>query len=161
MQGVPLRLEIGARELETVSVPAKLTTEKAARKIVVSDTESLIAGVNKALDDMQQQLLEAAVDRQSKQIIHVDNYSAFTAHLSNGAAEDNSAEFDANEPSGSVSPVFLAPWHDCAAAEAELKAKTKYTIRCFPHAHQELAKGQKCFMSGKEATHIALLARAF
>lgn len=82
--------------------------------------------------------------------------------------------------------MFLAPWCDNAAAEAEVKAQSKYTIRCFPsggpvhlmplvpggegreeeggrgNEHlQALAQGRACFYSGKPATHMALFARAF
>ena len=58
--------------------------------------------------------------------------------------------------------AFLVPWADDAANEAAIKAQTRFTLRCFPHAHQrELAAGARCFYSGRPATHVALFARAF
>jgi hypothetical protein len=41
--------------------------------------------------------------------------------------------------------------------------QTKATIRCFPlEKNQEGAvEGKKCFYSGKDATHMAIFARAF
>lgn len=56
----------------------------------------------------------------------------------------------------------LAPWHDDADAEAEVKAVTKLTIRCFPAAKQsEQILSHPCAWSGRPATHVALFARAY
>ena len=56
---------------------------------------------------------------------------------------------------------FLVPWADDAAAEAHLKEDCRATIRCFPLDSQAEAEGQRCFYSGKPATHMALFARAY
>ena len=50
---------------------------------------------------------------------------------------------------------------DDAVAEQIVKKETKATIRCFPFDEQHRSDGQKCFMTGRPATHMALFARAF
>ena len=62
---------------------------------------------------------------------------------------------------GGAAGMFLVPWHDDAVAEATIKTETKATIRCYPLDQQHRAEGATCFYSGKEATHMALFARAF
>ena len=58
--------------------------------------------------------------------------------------------------------AFLVPWADDAANEAAVRAQTRFSLRCFPHALQaELAPDAVCFYSGRPATHMALFARAF
>lgn len=79
-----------------------------------------------------------------------------------------------------VAPLgwYAVPWADAAAHEAELQARTKLTVRCLPAqlnpggvlkpqvqeevpaAVQALA-GKPCIVSGKPATHIALIGRAY
>ena len=57
--------------------------------------------------------------------------------------------------------AFLVPWCDDADAEARVKAETRYTLRCFPFDAQAGLGEQRCFFSGRRATHVALFARAF
>ena len=53
------------------------------------------------------------------------------------------------------------PWHDDATAEATIKEETRATLRAFPLEGQDEARGQKCFYSGRPATHMAIFARAY
>ena len=55
------------------------------------------------------------------------------------------------------------PWRDNAENEETIKTETKATIRCFPLDKNGpgAIDGKKCFYSGKDATHIAIFARAF
>ena len=63
---------------------------------------------------------------------------------------------------GSQSPgLFLVPWHCDAEKEEQVKKETQATIRCYPFAEQHRVEGKKCFMTGRDATHMALFARAF
>ena len=59
--------------------------------------------------------------------------------------------------------LYLVPWKCDADNEAKIKDDCQATIRCYPIAEnkQGLHEGKKCFYSGDDATHMALIGRAF
>jgi prolyl-tRNA synthetase len=59
--------------------------------------------------------------------------------------------------------LFLVPWKCDADNEEKIKEECKATIRCYPIAENVAGKadGKKCFYSGEDATHMALIGRAF
>lgn len=100
--------------------------------------------------------------------------------LATPAPSDGGEESMSPIGSNGVSPFILAPWHDDAAAEAQIKKETSFTIRCFPvqvgpadaeggveastpssFAPLAVPSGSACFFSGRPATHMALFARAY
>ena len=100
--------------------------------------------------------------------------------LATPAPSSGSDESLAHNGSNGVSPFILAPWHDDATAEAQIKKDTSFTIRCFPvqfgpadaeagveasspssSALLRVPSGSVCFFSGRPATHMALFARAY
>ena len=59
--------------------------------------------------------------------------------------------------------LYLVPWKCNAENENKIKEECKATIRCYPFDVNKagLHKGQKCFYSGEDATHMGLFGRAF
>ena len=210
-RGVPLRIEIGPKDLTSgvvtlrdrlggprQSVPLQLVDG------IVSNAAEVVASVQASLMSVHSRLLAAARARLEANTIPITSYSELKEHAASASSaashhggdsaietlEDLLAETSTASPpvappakgkkadgsssssnaASSYTPpwrMFLAPWHDDAAAEAAIKAETRYTIRCFPYTEQgRLLQGGgggwgACFYSGKRATHMALFARAF
>ncbi len=137
-KGVPLRLEIGPRDVAQNSVFAAPRTGGGKFGIPVGD--GLRAAVDAKLAEIQATLLARARERMAARTFRVQSYDEFKARLDEGG-------------------FFLVNWRDDAEAEAKIKEETKATIRCYPLDGQ--APDGPCFYSGRPATHVALFARAY
>ncbi len=156
-QGVPLRLELGAAELAAGSLTLKGRLEGSAKQRCSSEPAALLAAVEAALAAVQQQLLARATERRDAAVLRGASYAELQQHAAAAAASSSSSSSE-----NSATRAFLVPWADDAAAEAAVKAATKFTLRCFPDGGlQEEAAGKACFYSGRPATHMALFARAY
>jgi prolyl-tRNA synthetase len=111
LKGVPLRIEIGPRDIENNSVVvSRRDGEK--EKISVSLNE-LNDYVQKELSDIQNKLLESSQKFRESNTVHVDSYDDLISTL--------------NEKPGFVSCY----WHENSEQEDEVKTLTKGTLRCY------------------------------
>ncbi len=141
MRGIPLRLELGPKDLETNQVVlARRDIQGREGKRQVSQ-EGLAAEVERTLADVQSNLFERAVRFREENTHSVDNYEDFKQVL---------------EEQGGFLRVH---WAGSSEDEESIKADTKATIRCFPLDPFE-GSGQ-CFYTGKETDRIAIFARAY
>ncbi len=138
-KGVPLRLEIGPRDVKQGSVFA--ATRTGGKKEAMA-LEGLAGTVRAKLDAIQADMLAKATAARDARIYRPESYAAFKDALDGGG-------------------FFLVPWRDDAVAEEKIKEETKATIRCYPLDGQDEARGKTCFYSGKPATHMAIFARAY
>ncbi len=138
-KGVPLRLEIGPRDVAARSVFAAVRTGGKKYGIPFEGVADAVAA---ALDGVHTELYRRAAERRVQRTLRVESYQEFKERLEGGG-------------------FFLVPWHDDAAWEARIKEETRATIRCFPLEGQEEAAGKVCFASGRPATHMAIFARAY
>jgi prolyl-tRNA synthetase len=152
-KGVPLRIEIGPRDVKQGSCIFKY---RAGTESFVKQTVSLTEAASQAasgLERMQTDLYVAAGDRLRAGIRTDDiSYEEMMQTLASDEA--------------SVYPgcgLFLVPWKCDAENEAKIKEECKATIRCYPleENRKQLHVGRKCFYSGEDATHMALFGRAF
>lgn len=141
-KGVPLRMEVGPRDVKNGAVFCARRT--GGKKFGLSVDESFLTETRSQLDGIQAELLAAATARRDERIHRIESYDALKALVS-------------SDEGG----FALVPWCDDADNEAAIKADCKATIRCYPLAGQEEAEGQACFYSGRPATHMALFARAY
>jgi prolyl-tRNA synthetase len=111
LRGVPLRLEIGPKDIEKSEV---LLARRDTRAKVAVAMKGLAARVTELLDDIQQTLLERARRFRDEHTQRADTYEAFKA------AMDGRPGF------------VIAPWCGSAACEAQIKAETQATIRNMP-----------------------------
>ncbi|MEN9786765.1 MAG: hypothetical protein RLZZ299_2029 [Pseudomonadota bacterium] len=139
-KGVPLRLEIGPRDLEKRSVFAAPRFGGGGKFGIAF--EALVDTVRAKLEAMQADLLTAAEGRREARTHRVASYEELKARIEDGG-------------------FFLVPWCDDAANEATIKEETRATLRCYPIAAQAEAAGRACFFSGRAATHMAIFARAY
>ncbi len=138
-RGVPLRLEIGPRDMQSSQVFAAPRTGGKKFPIAFAGIEDAVPA---KLAEIQKLLLDRAAERLQKSLTAVASYDEFKQKIEAGG-------------------LFLAPWHDDAQWEAKIKDETRATLRCFPLEGQEAAQGKACFASGRPATHMAIFARAY
>ena len=139
-KGVPLRMEIGPRDVKNQSVFCKKRT--GGKKFGITVNDNLIEETKQTLDSIQEELLENAIQLRDTNTKKITTYNELKESIANGG-------------------FYLAPWKKNNDNEAAIKADCKATIRCFPMDSQQDAIGQKCFYSGEAADAVALFARAY
>ena len=139
--GVPLRMEIGPRDMAKQAVFCARRIGGPKFGLTVDD--GFLDAVAAQLDGIQAELLSRAIAARDARTFRGVSYKDMVGRL------DSEAGF------------FLVPWHDDPVAEAAIKDECRATIRCFPVDGQAEAQGQTCFYSGRPATHMAIFARAY
>jgi prolyl-tRNA synthetase len=111
LRGVPLRLEIGPKDIEksTVLVARRDTREKQAVPM-----DGLVASIRALLEQIQRTLFERALQFREEHTQRVSNYEEFK-----------------NVMEGRPGFV-IAPWCGSAVCEAQIKTDTQATIRNMP-----------------------------
>ncbi|WP_179345560.1 proline--tRNA ligase [Winogradskyella ursingii] len=138
LQGVPLRIAIGPKDLEngTVELARRDTLTKG---IVLMD--DLADTIKSLLETIQKELFDRALDYRDSHITEVDNFEEFKKVL--------------ETKTGFVS----AHWDGTSETEQKIKEITKATIRCIP-MNNELKEGE-CVYSGKKSMQRVLFAKAY
>lgn len=139
MHGVPVRLGIGARDLENglVEVARRDTKEKNNQPL-----EGISAHVKQLLDDIQQNLFDRAAAFRAEKTTRVDTF------------EDFQAIMDTDVP-GFVS----AHWDGTTETELKIKELTKATIRCIPLDNEP--ESGSCILTGRPSSQRVLFAKAY
>ncbi len=139
MQGIPVRLGIGKRDLEKgqVEVARRDTKEKSSHPI-----EGIAEHIAQLLEDIQANLFQRALDFREAHTSSVDTLEEFKEVL------DTKGGF------------IYAHWDGTTETEVKIKELTKATIRCIPldNPHQEEGK---CILTGKPSAQKVLFARAY
>ncbi len=138
MRGVPLRVEIGPRDVAEGQVV--LARRDTGEKVVVAQ-EVLAQRIHDLLEDIQKSLLRRAKRFLDENSYDIDDYEEFKRII---------------EGKGGF---IYAHWCGSSECEAAIKEETKATIRCIP-LDQEEDIG-KCIYCGKEAREKALFAKAY
>ena len=138
MKGVPVRLAIGARDLEKNVVEVARRDTKEKRVIAL---EGIAPYVDSLLNEIQQNMFSIAKTYRDEHITAADSWEEFEKLL--------------DEKGGFIS----AHWDGTAETEDAIKEKTKATIRCIPLDNQ-LENG-KCILTGNTSTQRVLFARAY
>ncbi len=138
LKGVPLRMEVGKREMEqkTVTVARRDTGEKITMK--QSETVQVIPSL---LESIQKNLFDAAQEFLAKNTHTVENWEEFVKIMEGDRG------------------FVRALWCEDAGCEQMIKEKTKATTRCLPS--EALAEDGQCIHCQKPATHRWLFAIAY
>lgn len=138
LQGVPLRIAIGPKDLEngTVEIARRDTLTKTS-----VDLESLITTVESLLAEIQSDLFKKALDFRDSHITKVDTFDDFKTVL------------------GSKGGFLSAHWDGTNETEEKIKELTKATIRCIPLDMSE--EEGVCVYSGKASKRRVLFAKAY
>jgi len=139
MRGVPLRMEIGPKDLEKsqVMLARRDTREKSAAPM-----EGLAAHIQRLLETIQQALFDRAVAFRDDHTSATDSYDEFKQIM------DGRPGF------------VIAPWCGSAQCEANIKTETQATIRNVPFT-SEAPAGKRCLKCNGEATANAWFAKAY
>ncbi len=137
-KGVPVKIEIGAREIEQDHLTFSIRT-KCREKISISQ-ENFITNLSNILEELQTELLT-----QAKQFMH-ENTITVTSE----------AEFyKAFEQDG----IFvLAPWADEPNSEEKIRTDLKVTPRCVP---SHITATGTCIFTGQKNCKYTIFARAY
>jgi len=138
MKGVPVRLALGARDLEKNVVEVARRDTKEKKMIGLDGIAQYVDGL---LLDIQQALFNKAKTYQQEHITPADSWDEFEKLL--------------DEKGGFIS----AHWDGTPETEQVIKEKTKATIRCIP-LKNEREKGN-CILTGKPSVQRVLFARAY
>jgi len=139
MRGVPLRLEIGPKDIEKSAVFAARRDTRAKASLPMAGLPVAIRGL---LDEIQKGLLDRAKAFRDEHTSKADTYDEFKAAMEGR-------------------PGFvIAPWCEEARCEADIKAETQATIRNIP-AGYDRAPGKPCIKCGKPGKVSAWFAKAY
>ena len=138
MKGVPLRLEIGPRDLESNQCVA--VRRDSGEKVTLS-LDNLAVQVQTLLDAVHDGLLKRAEDSLNSRIYDAADWATFTDLIAN-------------------KPGFVrAMWCGDLACELKIKEETTATSRCMPFEHE--ATGSTCVCCGKPADKLVIWGKAY
>ncbi|MBK7907812.1 MAG: proline--tRNA ligase [Gemmatimonadetes bacterium] len=142
LRGVPLRLEIGPKDLEKGSVFSARRDIKAKAALPMAGLPEAVA---KLLETIQSDLLAAAkARREANSHRNVTSYAQLKEIMEG--------------PGGFV----YAGWNGDPAVEAKVKEETKATIRCIPDPEFRSADAPTtCLITGEPAKHEVIWAKAY
>ena len=147
MRGTPVRIEIGPRDIQAEKLV--LVRRDTGEKSFVQAAEAPTA-VRAALDAIQTALYERAKSFREANTVSIGTREALLDFF--GAEGMGTADAKGG--------FAEALWCGSPECEAELKAKTKATLRCLPLGHQENIEGV-CALCGAPAKHRAIFARNY
>lgn len=138
IEGTPLRIEIGPRDLEhnKVTIVRRDTLEKIA--VVVEDVKE---SVKKLLENIQEDLYKAALKRLKENIVEAKTYDELKKLIEQRK-------------------FVLMPFEGQAEEEKKIKEETGATTRCIPNDFKS-DKEHTCFMTGKKTKRLVIFARAY
>ncbi len=139
LQGIPLRVEMGPRDMEKGQVVAVRRDTGEKTFLPVAEAAPRLRAL---LEDIQKSLFQRALKFQQDNTFRARSYAEFAKLL--------------DEPGGFIE----AGWCGDAVCEAKVKEETKATIRLLPMEEKE-TEGAPCIVCGKSARHIAVFGRAY
>jgi prolyl-tRNA synthetase len=139
MRGVPLRLEIGPKDIEKSQV---LLARRDTRQKLGVPMDGLTSRVRALLDEIQKSLLDRALQFREEHTQRADDYATFKTML------DGRPGF------------VISPWCGSAECEAQIKADTQATIRNMPIDGAAPA-GKTCVRCDNPAVAEAWFAKAY
>ncbi len=137
LKGVPVRLVLGARDIEngTVEVMRRDTLEKHSAPLA-----GIADYVNTLLEEIQQNIYQKALAMRKAQTYVCDSYDDFKARIDGGG-------------------FFLCHWDGTTETEELIKAETKATIRCIPLDGDDTPG--VCMVTGKPSKRRVIIARNY
>lgn len=144
LQGIPVRLEIGPKDLAAEQCVA--VRRDTGEKVTLPLNAQLGEQIRKLLESIQKNLFERAKAYRDANTKEVHDYEEFKAQVEKGFA--------------------IAHWDGTRETEAKIKEETKATIRCIPIQKEfieqyRLHEEGKCIYSGKPSKQKVVFAKAY
>jgi prolyl-tRNA synthetase len=137
MKGVPLRLEVGPRDVEKNNVV--LARRDTGEKVFLPKVD-VIKKVPELLISIQENLFSQALEFREKNTHVVHTYDELKTIIKTGG-------------------FVRCGWDGKASTEAKIKEETQATIRCIPL--DDNPKNLKCIYSSSPAKHEVIFAKAY
>ncbi len=145
LKGVPVRLELGPRDLENDQ--ALMKARDGGEKVAV-DLAGVVAAIEQELETMQTRLLENARKfRDENSHMNVDTLDELKKHIEDSATNET------------IPGWILAGWCGDDECEEHVKNETKFTTRNIPF--DPPAEKSTCINCGKESKHTVWFARSY
>ena len=137
MKGVPLRLEVGPRDMENNNIVLARRDNK--KKLEINQS-SVGEEVSKLLDEIQSGLFNQAEKFRNENTRCVSDYNDFKKTMKKGG-------------------FVRCGWDGLESTELKIKEETSATIRCIPF--DEKTENLKCIFTGVPAKHEVIFAKAY
>lgn len=137
-QGVPLRIEIGPRDVKEGKV---MTVRRDNRGKAPASVDKVVDVVAELLDAIQADLLQKAIDFREQNSHRVESYEEFKQVL--------------KEKGGFI----YAHWNGTREVELKIKEETKATVRCIPMEGEK--EPGKCMITGEPSPQRVIFAISY
>ncbi|HLB52352.1 MAG TPA: His/Gly/Thr/Pro-type tRNA ligase C-terminal domain-containing protein, partial [Chlamydiales bacterium] len=144
-KGVPLRLEVGLREIESGRFPL-MRRDKPHKESLSLTIEELEHKVPSLLEEIQENLYQKALAFRKANTHRIDSHEEFI-------------RFFADEAEGGG--FALCHWNGDAAIEAKVKEELNVTIRCIPLDETMTGGPGRCLFTGEPSPRRVLFAKAY
>lgn len=145
-KGIPLRAEIGPKDMEKDSVFAGRRDKSPKEKSAIKRSD-FVNGIVNVLDDIQNNLFQRALDFQKKNTFEMDDKKEFYDFYTSSSETRIHGGF------------VMAHWCGSKDCEAMIKEDLSVTIRCIPFDNKE-QKG-KCIYCDAQSNKRVLFAKAY
>ena len=139
-KGVPVRIEVGPRDMEKDSV-FFARRDKSVKEKISQDTKTFISEISALLENIQSQLYKNAKDFQKSSTRIIDNQEDFDTYFSQKDAGYASVGFCLDNQ-----------------LEEELAKRLKISVRCIPN--DTVSETVPCIFTGKEGKRV-IFARSY
>jgi prolyl-tRNA synthetase len=138
MKGIPLRLEIGPRDIENNQC---VLVKRYNREKLVVNLDELDTIIPKMLEEIHQAMYEKALENVKANTRETNDYNEFKKIIS--------------EKQGYIKMM----WCGKRSCEEKVKEETQATSRCMPLSKESI--GHNCPICGEEAKHLVYFAKAY
>ncbi len=150
-KGVPIRIEIGPRDLESGKLCYQLRTEEPTEKYFV-ESEGWAAKVPQLLANVYDQLLSKATELRDNNMVYCDNLN----------------DFEANWDDNGGAKWLVTPWAGSNEEEEDLSKKWQISIRCLPGRDklpasilEKITGSTHCIKTGSSTEVLAIWAKSY
>lgn len=138
LKGVPVRIEIGPKDIEKGSVVYARRDDFTKGEIQI---DQVAAKIPELLEDIQQNMFDMALKHREEHTVDATDFETFTKHIESGSG------------------FVRAMWCEERECEEQIKEKTGATTRCAPFEQKELS--HVCVHCGKPAKKMMYFAKAY
>ena len=136
LKGVPLRIEIGPKDIENHSMVLAKRYNLEKMKMGLDEVEKIVT----ILDEIQTEMLKKAKTEAAGNTIDIENYDEFKMKMEKGG-------------------FFNSPWCGKLDCEEKIKEETGAEIRVIPFNSENTSK--KCIYCKQQSTSVPIFARGY
>ena len=136
LKGVPLRIEIGPKDIENQSMVLAKRYNHEKIKMGLNEVEK----ISTILDEIQTEMLEKAKTEAADNTVDIENYDEFKMKMEKGG-------------------FFNSPWCGKLDCEEKIKEETGAEIRVIPFNSENTSK--KCIYCKQQSTSVPIFARGY